>query len=424
MDTTLLRLNRHWNGEKYVSLQNRFLFENLKKKNELPHIQVLTGIRRSGKSTIFRLMINELLEEGVDPKAILLLNLDEPVFTTLWDNAPELYRIVESAEKITSVKVQYLFLDEVQQVNDWELFAKGAYDTQRFTKLYITGSNSDLLQNKFATLLSGRYFANTVRPFSLRELLHIQGFTDKYAALSRRPELLQLIDRYLEWGSFPEIVLNKMDDSVKMELLNSYYESIVLKDCVVYNQVRDIALFRRLLHFVISNLGTPFYYSSLAKAVKSNENTIRNYLSYAHRSYIISDISNFSFSLKEGARPMHKAYGIDNGMMNITGFHFSQRKGTLLENAVYNELVNNGYENISFARQSGECDFIAQKDGKFHAFQVCYELTPLNRLREMAGFNAFGDEFQPASKTLITYNQEDNQEEVRIIPFWQFFGMS
>jgi predicted AAA+ superfamily ATPase len=395
----------------------------LKKKKGLPHIQVLTGIRRSGKSTVFRLMINDLIETGTNPKEILLINLDEPIFASLWTNSAGLYQVVEVSEKLTSVKVKYLFLDEIQHIKDWELFAKGAYDTQRFNKIYVTGSNTDLLQNKFATLLSGRYFANTVRPLSLKELLQLHGFFDRYSLLVRRIELLQLLDTYIKFGSFPEIVLNPSDNEIKLELLKSYYESIVLKDCIVYNQVRDSSLFYRLLHFLLSNASAPFHYSSLAKAVGSNENTVRNYLEFAHRSYIVSDITNFSFSLKEGTRSQHKVYGIDIGLMNAIGFQFIQRGGMLLENIVYNELINNGYEEVSFVRQTNcECDFIAKKENGFHAFQVCQELTPLNKSREIAGFNAFG-KLSVFSKTIITGNQEDTIDDVRIVPYWQFFGI-
>jgi len=424
MNTAIVRLNKHWNGEKYDSLQYRFIVDNLKKKKDLPHIQVLTGIRRSGKSTIFRLMINDLIENGVNPKTILLLNLDEPVFMDAWENASTLYSIVETAEKITGRQVNYLFLDEVQQVKDWELFVKSAYDTQRFAKIYITGSNSDLLQNKFATLLSGRYFANTVRPLSFKEILHINGLGDRYTALSRRLELFKLMEQYLQWGSFPEIVLKPMDESIKTELLNSYYESIVLKDCIVYNQVRDSALFYRLLHFVLSNAGAPFHYNSLAKAVKSNETTVRNYLTYAHRSYVIADIVNFSFSLKEETRPHHKVYGIDNGLMNAVGFQFMKREGMFLENAVYNELINSGYSDISFVRQKEECDFIARKDGQYHAFQVCHTLTPLNQNREFAGFNVLENKVTLATKILITYDTYDTVGDIQVIPFWDFFGIN
>ncbi|MDR0395343.1 MAG: ATP-binding protein [Tannerella sp.] len=422
MNVTILRLNPHWNGEKYASLKYRDVVDNLKKKKDLPHIQVLTGIRRSGKSTVFRLMINDLLENGANPKSILLFNLDEPPFTSVWENAAELYKVIETAEKITSVPVKYLFLDEVQQVKDWELFVKGAYDTQRFAKIYITGSNSDLLQNRFATLLSGRYFANTVRPLSLKEIFKISGITDKYTALSDRIKMLTLTDHYLSWGSFPEIVLKTMDNDVKTELLNSYYESIVLKDCIVYNQVRDSALFYKLLHFLLSNAGTPFRYNTLAKAVKSNEATVRNYLGYAHRSYIIADITNFSFSLKEDSRPQHKIYGIDNGLMNVIGFQFMRREEMLLENIVYNELVNSGYDEVSFARGKEECDFIARRNGVYHAFQVCHTLTPANRNREFAGFNVLNDNLKVESKTLITYDSTDTVGDIRVVPVWDFFG--
>ena len=422
MEATLARLNRHWEGRKYLSLYERILIKNLRMKKDLPHIQVLTGIRRSGKSTIFRLMINDLLEAGTNPREILLLNLDEPFFTSLWTNAAGLYQVIEAAEKLTSVKVKYLFLDEIQHVKDWELFTKGAYDTQHFKKIYVTGSNSDLLYNQYATLLSGRYFANTVRPLSVKEWMILHGFSDRYDMLNRRPELLRLIDVYLKYGSFPEIVLNPPDDDIKTELLNSYYESIVLKDGIVYNQVRDSALFYRLLHFLLSNAGAPFYYNSLAKAVGSNENTVRNYLEYACRSYIISDISNFSFSLKVQARPQHKTYCIDTGLMNAVGFQFIKRETMLLENIVFNELVNCGFEEIAFFRQSGgECDFIAKREGQFHAFQVCYELTPLNQAREIAGFNLFG-KLPIASKIILTYNQEKDFGDIKAVPFWQFFA--
>jgi predicted AAA+ superfamily ATPase len=227
-----------------------------------------------------------------------------------------------------------------------------------------------------------------------------------------------------KYGSFPEIALNPPeDDDVKTELLNSYYESIVLKDCIVYNQVRDSSLFYRLLHFLLSNAGAPFYYSSLAKAVGSNENTVRSYLEYAHRSYVVSDVTNFSFSLKEETRSQHKAYGIDAGLMNAVGFQFIQRGGMLLENVVYNELVNNGYTEIAFARQQGgECDFVAKREGQYHAFQACHELTPLNQARETAGFNLFG-KLSVISKTILTYNQEDTIDDIRVVPFWQFFGI-
>ncbi|MCE5331434.1 MAG: ATP-binding protein [Bacteroidales bacterium] len=417
MDATFIRLNRHWSGDRYASLYKRDVLESLLAKKDLPHIQVLTGIRRSGKSTLFELLINDLMDSGIDPRSILRLNMDEPVFTFLWNDPSGLYPLIEKAEALTGVKTAYLFLDEIQQVKDWELFAKSAYDTQGFRKLYITGSNSDLLERQFATLLSGRYFANVVRPFSFRELLRMQGLTDKLSILTHKMEALRLTDRYLQWGGFPEIVLHELSDDVKTELLQNYYDSIVLKDCIAYNRVRDADLFYRLLHYLLTNAGTPFKYATIAKALNSNENSVRNYLAYAAGSYVLADVLNFSFSLKSNARPEHKAYCIDNGLMNAVRFQFLDQKGKLLENAVYNALIDKGYSDISFVRKARECDFVVRKDNAFHAFQVCYELTDINRDREIAGFNV-PDIQNIATRTLITYNQQGETEGVRIVPFF------
>ena len=120
-------------------------------------------------------------------------------------------------------------------------------------------------------------------------------------------------------------------------MLQSYYESIVLKDCITRNHVRDTDLFYRLMHYLLTNTGSLFNYNSLAQALDSNENTVKSYLSFAVRSYILVDVTNLAFSVKPGARPDHKSYCIDNGLMNAVSFRFSEQKGKMLENAVYNE---------------------------------------------------------------------------------------
>lgn len=421
MENALLRQNPHWQNAKYENIYFRSVYKQLLLKKELPHIQVLTGIRRSGKSSIFRLLINDLLDR-VDPREILVLNMDEPAFTPIWNNAGDLYSVIELAEKLVGHKIQYLFLDEIQQVKEWELFAKSAYDSQIFKKIYITGSNSNLLNNTFSALLSGRYFANTVRPFSWSEILTIHGVTDRLTLLSEKMKVLRLLDASLKWGSFPEIVVHPVDDSVKSELLKSYYDSVVLKDCIAYNQIRDGRFFYQLLYFVFSNIGKTFTYSSLSKAVRSNENTVRNYLNFAEQSFISADVTNFSFSLKEGARPLRKTYAIDNGLINAVSYSFSGNKGSLLENMVYNELINNGYTDISFSRDCEECDFIARNDQGFHAFQICYELTDGNKRRELYGFSSIHPDIEVASKKLITYNQKETVGDIEVVPVWDIFG--
>lgn len=418
MERTLILHNRHWEGKPFKGLANREIMHNLLKKQGLPHIQILTGVRRCGKSTIFKLLINDLMASGVEPKSILNINLDAPVFIPFWDGSRQLDEIVETAEKLTGTKVEYLFLDEVQQLNNWEMYVKSAYDAQVFKKIYITGSNSNLLQNRFSSMLSGRYFANEVRPFSIAECLSAIGIHSPLDAYQNTPQLLRFMTAIITHGTFPEIVLSKMQEDTKAELLRSYFESIVQKDCIVYNSIRDSQLFYKTTHYLLLNVGNRFTLPQLGKVLGSNENTISSYVEYLCSSYICTDIRNFSFSQKETKRSEHKCYCIDNGLMQANTQRFSPDSGRFFENLVFNELTNKGYSNISFDNGGGECDFIGVKDGDIHAFQACYELTDSNRHRELNGFNTTS--IPVKTKTLITFNQKQQVDDITIVPLWEW----
>ena len=418
MEKTLVQQNPQWNGKPFKGLASREVMQNLLEKQNLPHIQILTGVRRCGKSTIFKLLMNDLLASGVSPKSILNINLDAPVFIPLWDNAQHLNSIIEAAEQLTGEKVQYLFLDEVQQIQDWEIYVKAVYDTQTFRKIYITGSNSNLLKNRFSSLLSGRYFANEIRPFSITESLATIGIHSTLDGYQQMPQVLRMMHTLIKYGSFPEIVLGKMSDDIKAELLHSYFESIVQKDCILYNAIRDPHLFYKCTHYLLQNAGNRFSLLQLGKSLGSNENTMGSYLNYLCDSYICSDIRNFSFSQKETKRSEHKCYCIDNGLMQANTQRFSPDSGRFFENLVFNELYNKGYENISFDNSKGECDFIAWKDGNVHAFQVCYELNEHNKARELNDFSI--PQLSLASKTLITFNQKEEIEDIPIVPLWEW----
>lgn len=139
MEKTLIRQNAQWNGKMFDHLCPRDIMDNLLKKKTMRHVQILTGVRRCGKSTVFKLLINDLLQSGVSGKSILVLNLDDPQFIPFWDDSSKLFGVIENAERLTGEKVKFLFLDEVQHLCDWEIFIKSAYDTEIFEKIYITG---------------------------------------------------------------------------------------------------------------------------------------------------------------------------------------------------------------------------------------------------------------------------------------------
>lgn len=418
MEKTLVRQNPQWSGKLFEQLCSRSIMDNLLKKKNMRHVQILTGVRRCGKSTVFKLLINDLLQSGTDGRSILVLNLDDPKFIPFWDDSSKLYGVVENAERLTGVKVKYLFLDEVQHLSDWEVFIKSVYDTESFEKIYITGSNSQLLQNRFSALLSGRYFENEVRPFSVSEVFRSRGINNLLDCYHRIPDVLRIMDNILSFGCFPEIVLGDMDDDIRQELLKSYFESIVQKDCIVYNGLRDTHLFYRLVNYLMQNVGSRFSIPAVGKALKSNENTVAAYINILCDSYICMDVRNFSYSLKETTRSQHKCYFIDNGLVAANVFRYSPQSGSALENLAYNELRNKGYESISFDNNKTECDFVAYKNGEAHGFQICYELNDMNLKRELTGFEI--ETVTLKKKTLLTYNQKEKYGDVEAIPIWEW----
>lgn len=419
MEQTIIQQNPHWSGKCYQHLQTREVYDRLLENLQTRHIQILTGIRRCGKSSLFRMLINELMQQ-TNPKAILMLNMDDPQYFEVWENPALFYSIINTAEKITGEKVEYLFLDEVQTVTKWEYFVKSTYDSEVFKKIFVTGSNSSFLNSEYSTLLSGRYLDNDVFPFSLKEIFADNGLTDYLTVVKERATALRIIDNCLEWGCFPEIRLQK-NAGTKSNLLKSYFDSIIMKDCVSRYQIDDITTFKKMLLYSISNAGAIFSYKSLGVAAGTNENTARRYINILNDSYIIQNVSNFAFSLKENVRNSHKIYVADTGLMNAASYRFFDNKGALFENFVFNELQKQNTEEITFANSNGECDFVIKNGFDYQAVQVCYELTPENSGREFAGFKNVEKDIKLSRKTVITYNQEQQAGDIEVVPIWKYF---
>jgi len=421
MEKILLLQNKHWQGKPYTGLYNRHILSRLLKKMALKEIQVLLGIRRGGKSTIFNLLINHLLQEE-RPRSILYINLDDPYYAEIYNDARQLYQVIETAEKLTGEKADYLFLDEVQNVRDWEQFVKSVYDSGVFKKIFVTGSNSSLLQGEYSRLLSGRYTVDYISPFSFAELLEVHGIDSRLATIDNRPKILRLVDDILEYGSFPEVIKHE-DRELKREILLGYFDTIILKDCIAGSRIRDIKTFKTLVYYLISNNGALYSYNSLSKGVGSNENTIKEFVGVLENSFLLQEITGFSYSLVKQIRGRKKSYFADNGFLANMSFRFSANKGRLMENLVYTELLKCGgtvyFYNPS---QAGECDFIVQNGRDFTAFQVCFELTDQNRKREISGLKTAMDKLRISNGVIITYNQAVTENGMVCVPFWDYFG--
>lgn len=413
MNNVIISQNKHWENS-YKDLYDRDVFQKLLTNLQTRHIQVLQGIRRSGKSSLFKLMMNHLLQ-NIDPKEILYINLDDPFFTKYSNDPTSFYEILQTAKKLTQKEIKYLFLDEVQAIKGWEKYVKSVYDSSEFEKIFITGSNSSLLNGELATLLTGRYISTKVYPLSFKEILNINGIKSFLELNKQLPKVLKLIDDMMIYGSFVEIY--QLQDELKRELLGSYYDTILLKDCIANNQIRDIKGFKELSFYALSNLTSLYSYASLAKTVKLNDKSVKEYLLALEDCYLFSELKLFSYSLKEQINNKKKLYLCDNGFMSL-GYNFSSNYGKLLENLVFSELLKQGCE-IYFYNKEGECDFIVKKGDKTIAIQVCYELSDQNKTREINGIKKLP--FEVEERYIITYNQKDTIDDIKVVSFWEYF---
>ncbi len=417
MENALVKQNLHWEG-KYENLYHRSIMGKLISQLPAKEIQVLQGVRRSGKSTIFKLLINHLMESN-SPKSILYINLDDPFFTELYNDARKFDSVVDIAGKLTQENIKYLFLDEVQNVEKWEKFVKSAYDTERFRKIFITGSNSSLLKGQYAQLLSGRYISDSTYPLKFKEWLSVENLNSSLVLLQRKSKVMQIIDKMLEFGGFPEIIKHE-DQLLKREILLNYYETILLKDCIAINHVREVKTFKELTHYLISNAGTLYSYNGLAKSINSNENSVQEFINILENSFLFKEVKHFSFSLKKQSKARKKIYCVDNGILANVSFRFSQNKGKLFENLVYSELIKYNGDVYHYINKY-ECDFIVKSESEKKAIQVCFEISDQNQKREINGLREAMEDLKIENGTIITYNQEMNVEGISVLPFWKYF---
>jgi len=423
MENAILKHNYHWTSE-YKNLSKRNILVNILEKIHLRQIHVLKGVRRSGKTTLFKLIINHLLKTE-EAKSILYINLDDPYFSEIYAHSKNLYKLLELSEKLTGIKVKYLFLDEVQNVTEWERFVKAIYDNELLKKIFVTGSNASLLEGKYATLLSGRYLKTMITPPSFSEVLQYHKIKTRLDIIQHKIKVLKIIDEMMSYGSFFEILKEK---EFKRDIILSYYETIIFKDCIAYNNLRDTKTFKEIVNFIISNSTNMYSYNSISKATGINDNTIKEYIRVIEDSYLCNEIKQYSYSLKEQIKTKKKIYINDNSFLAQTSFRFSDDFGKLFENLVYTELMKQNYK-IYYFNKDFECDFICTKDDKCIAIQVCYELNLQNKAREIEGLKKL--KINCDKKILITYDQDNSifgkkelaeNKDIIITSFWNYFS--
>jgi hypothetical protein len=368
-----------------------------------PVIKVITGIRRCGKSTFLRLIRDLLLTRGIKPESILLINKDSLEFDTL-STYPQLVNYVNDFFK-NGVGKKYLFVDEVQEIKGWEKAISG-FLADNTADLYITGSNSRMLSSELATYISGRYVEFKMYTLTFSEFLKFRNVTEPEKTESE-------FGLFMKYGGFPGIHRMEYDDEVIEQYVSSIYNTILLKDVVARNGLRDIALLERLSQFTADNCGNITSSKKISDFLKSQKikgsvDTIQNYLSMLTSAMIFHKVNRFDIKGKRLLEIHEKYYIGDIGLKhNLLGYKMNDISGHL-ENIVFLELSARGYKvNIGKINEQ-EIDFIATKNNEQMYIQVAYLLADNKTIeREFGALQKISDNYPKIVLSLDKFFSSD-----------------
>ncbi len=336
---------------------------------DTPFVKILTGVRRCGKSTIMQMIMEELRKKGIKDERIVSLRFDSMEYEGL--SAKELYDLLKA--KLSKEETTYLFLDEVQEIPEWEK-AVNSINTDFNVDIYVTGSNSRMMSSEISTYLTGRYVSFRIFTLSFAEYL---TFKKKYDELEDTHK--ELVN-YIKYGGFPAIHLQKYPLIDAYTIIRDIYNSTIFSDIVKRNQVRKIDQLERVVKFVFDNVGKTFSAKSISDYLKSehrsiDNETVYNYLEKLESAYILHRCSRYDIQGKELLKTQEKFYLADSSFKySVLGYN-DESVAAMLENVVYLELLRRGYEVCIGKTQNGEIDFIATRQSDKLYIQITREIN-------------------------------------------------
>lgn len=391
---------------------SREVTESLLRFVDDPNIIIISGLRRSGKSTIQRLLQKKFHQSdyylNFDDERLVNFHLED--FQMLLEVFIELFG-----------EQSIFYFDEIQNIEGWERFIRRLYEQGK--KIYITGSNAKLLSKELGTHLTGRYIQFEVYPLSFQEILqheYYEIFSKKMITTNDVGMIYYHFSNYLKNGGIPEYV--KFE---KLEYLRALFEGIIYKDIITRHKIKDEKSLRKTVYYLSSNIGKEFSYTNLGKIVNLTSHTIVNYCNYLEQSYLFFFVSRYSHSLKSQIQYNKKCYMIDPALIRITGFRVSDDRGRTLENIVFLHLKMQGKE-IYFHKDKKECDFIIREGNQIvQAIQVTTTLFDEEvRKREINGLIEAMNAYNLQEGIILTENEQEivqmNDLQIKIIPIWKW----
>lgn len=379
-----------------------------------PNVLIITGVRRCGKS-----IFSYLLEKE---KKFAYINFDDERLSGL--KTEDLDKILQAFYELYG-DIEYIILDEIQNVPKWELFATRL---RRTKKVIITGSNSKLLSGELATHLTGRHLDIQLFPFSFKEFLNLKGFQLGNAYTTKEKSyLLNHLTRYLEVGGFPEVY--KFGKS----MVTKIYEDILTKDILLRHKIKKIEELKKLGRYIITNSANEITYTKLSKILGiKHVSTISNWISYFEESFLILKLERFDFKLKQQFIAPKKVYCIDTGLVDSIGFKFSEDKGRIIENVVAIELQRKRTSQLDLEvyywkdAQQREVDFVLKEKNKIkQLIQVSYINSKENiKEREVKALLKASKELRCKNLRIITWDYESEEKidgkKIKFIPLWKW----
>lgn len=349
-------------------------------------IKILVGIRRCGKSVILKQIMNELIEKGTDEKHIIYVNFELIEYEDLQD-----YKKLNNyiKEKIIDDKKYYIFLDEIQKVDKFEDVVNSLRASVDNISIFITGSNSKLLSSELSTVLSGRYVLFNIYPLSYKEFVELTGKNAKNE---------ETFWDFVKWGGLPNRTQFIDENNIK-DYLHSVFDSIILRDVIERLGLKDTILFDLLLQYIVDTTGREFSAENVINFLKSegksiSTETLYMYLDALCKALMIKKIYRYDIHGKAILKTLNKYYMTDLGIAQIKNNNFEINKSFAIENVVYNELLERGYDVYIGKIKDGEIDFIATKSGEKLYFQVAYLLeNPKTEEREFGAFKEINDNY-------------------------------
>lgn len=379
-----------------------------------PMIKLITGPRRVGKSTYALLML-----QG---RNFAYLNFDDNLLLSAWDE--EL--VMRTLDEVYA-GYEYLLLDEVQNLKDWDVWVSKLY--RRGKNLVITGSNARMLSSEMATVLTGRYLQVEMLPFSLSETMEWKGISTGGDENARQTEMTVIADDYLRNGGYPETIDMR---SITRSYLSTLFDSIIWKDVAKRHNIRNITDLNNLALYLLSNFCNPLSANDIAREISMmSVTTTRKFMDYLHEPYLFYYLPRFNNKLKLMKKAASKVYVIDNGFVAAKAFNLSENLGRLLENEVFVELLRMGYkvETMLFyyrSRNDREVDFVTRQGTRIERLiQVCYDMSsPKTEKREVDSLVECAGELRCNNLMIITNNDEreilKDGYNIKVVPFVKF----